>query len=50
MLELLKKYASEENSSLICFSDHFIFSILLQHHISKLVKYFLSNYFSVQVS
>ena len=34
----------------ITFSGHFIFSILLQHHISKLSKYFRSNFLSVQVS
>ena len=28
----------------------FIFSILLQHHISKFSKYFRSNFLSVQVS
>ena len=37
-------------SSLVIFSDHFIFSILFQHHISKLSKYFCSNFVSVQVS
>jgi hypothetical protein len=36
--------------SLVTFSDHFIFFILLQHHISKLFKYFRSNFLSVQVS
>ena len=36
--------------SLVTFSDHFIFSILLQHHISKLSKYLHSNFLSVQVS
>jgi hypothetical protein len=31
-------------SSLVTFSDHFIFSILFQHHILKLFKYFSSNF------
>ena len=30
------------------FCDHLIFSILLQHHISKLFNYFCSNFLSVQ--
>ena len=36
--------------SLVTFSGHFIFSILLQHHISKLSEYFSFNFLSVQVS
>ena len=36
--------------SLVTFSGHFIFSILHQHHISKLFKYFRSNFLSAQVS
>ena len=32
------------------FSDNFIFSIFLLHHISKFTKYFPSNVLSVQVS
>ena len=36
--------------SLFVFSDHFIIFILLLHHISKLSKYFRSNFLSVQVS
>ena len=36
--------------SLVPFPDHFIFYILLQHHISKLSKYFRSNFLSFQVS
>jgi hypothetical protein len=39
-----------KNFFLVIFSDHFIFSILLQHRISKLSKYFRSNFLSVQVS
>ena len=36
---------------LVTFSDHFIFSILFQHHISKLSKYFHSSFFfNLQVS
>ena len=31
-------------SSLVTFSDHFIFSILVQHHISKLFKYKSNNF------
>ena len=31
-------------TSLVTFSDHFIFSIFLQHHISKFSKYFRSNF------
>ena len=34
----------------ISYFDHFIFSILLQHHIAKLFKYFGSNFLSVDVS
>ena len=37
-------------SSLITLFDHFIFSILLQHHISGISKYFRSNFLSVLVS
>ena len=37
-------------SSLVTFSDHIIFSILLQYHSSKLSKYFHYNFLSVQVS
>ena len=37
-------------TSLVTFSEHFIFSILLQHHISKLSKYFCSNFLDPQVS
>ena len=36
--------------SLVTFSENVIFSIDLQHHISKLSKYFRSNFLSVQVS
>ena len=36
--------------SLVTYSDQFIFSILLQHHISKLSKYFCSSFLIVQVS
>jgi hypothetical protein len=36
--------------SLVTFSDYFIFSILLQHQISKLSKYFRCNFLSTQVS
>ena len=36
--------------SLVTFSDYFIFSIFLQHHISKLSEYFRSNFLSIQVS
>ena len=36
--------------SLVTFSGHYIFSILLQHRISRLTKYFSSNNLSVQVS
>ena len=36
--------------SLVNFSEHFIFYILLQHHISNLSKYFHSSFLSVQVS
>ena len=36
--------------SLVTFSDHFIFYIILQHHILKLSKYFRSYFHSVQVS
>ena len=36
--------------SLVTFSYHFIFSILLQQHISKLSKHFCSNFLSVQIS
>ena len=32
--------------SLVTFSGHFIFSILFRHHISKLSKYFRSNFLS----
>ena len=35
---------------LVTFSDHCIFSILLQYHIWKLFKYFRSNFLSVQIS
>ena len=35
---------------LVTFSDHFIFSILLQHNISKLSKYSRSIFLNVQVS
>ena len=37
-------------SSLVTFSNHFIFSILLQNHIWKLSKYLLSNFLSVKIS
>ena len=36
--------------SLVTFSDHFIFSIILQHPFLKLSRYFRSNFLSVQVS
>ena len=36
--------------SLVTFSDNLIFSIFLQHYISKLVKYLRFNFLSVQVS
>ena len=36
-------------SSLVTFSDHFIFSILLQCYISRLSKYFRSNFPSAQI-
>ena len=36
--------------SLATYSGHCIFSILFQHRISKLSKYFRSNFLSVQVS
>ena len=36
--------------SLLSYSDHFIFHILLQHYISKLSKYFRSNFLSIQFS
>ena len=39
---------SEINFSLVVFFDHFIFSILLQHHISEFSKYFRSNVLSVE--
>jgi hypothetical protein len=35
--------------SLVTFYDHLIFSILLQHHIPNLSKYFCSNFLNVQV-
>ena len=36
--------------SLVTLSDNFIFSILLQHNISKLSKYSRSNFLNVQIS
>ena len=36
--------------TLVTFSDHFFFSILLQYHIWKFSKYSRSNFLSVQVS
>ena len=36
-------------SPLVTFSEHFVFSILVQQDISKFSKYFRSNFFSVQV-
>ena len=36
--------------SLVTFSGHFIFSIVLHYYIPKLSKYFRSNFLSVQVS
>ena len=44
IFEELRNVVLEENG------DHFIFSILLQHHFSKLSKYFRFNFLSVQVS
>ena len=38
------------NYSFVVFSDHFIFTVLLHHHISKDSKYFRSNVLNVQVS
>ena len=36
--------------SLVTFYNHFIFPILLHHHISKFSKYFRTSFLSVQVS
>ena len=41
---------SSRTCSFVTFFDHFIFSILLQQHISKLSKYFHSKFLSVKVS
>ena len=43
-------YSIRSRSLLLTFSDHFVFSIFRQHHISKLSKYFRSNFLSVQIS
>ena len=50
LLRILFSLVSSITWSVFTFSDHFIFSILLQHHISKLVKYLRPNFLSVQVS
>jgi hypothetical protein len=49
-LEVSSSLLYGRTCSLVPFSGHFIFSIFLQHHISKLSKYFRSNFLSVQVS
>ena len=47
---VLFSHISSRPCSLVTFSDHSILSILLQHHISKISKYFRSNSLSDQVS
>ena len=42
-ISVLFSHIRSRTCSLVTFSDHFIFSILLQYHVSKLSKYFRSN-------
>ena len=47
---VIYSYIHWRTGSLFTFSYHFIFSILIHHHISKFSKYFCSNFLRIQVS